>query len=175
MVDASALTVIDPSYNLAAGSATLGLLCGLLEDQKSEGDGVLKSVATKLAGVGALLFTLFGLFMAYQTTTLRFTFFSADAAFSLVKADLTSSGNNVVVGGGNIWKYSSFQNWGFLPSKELPVLVYFREDQTPQEAWQDAPQILAVDSLKGQVHYFPAIARSDQLAEAFTASGCKKQ
>jgi hypothetical protein len=178
MVDASAieaLTVIDPSYNLAAGSATLGLLLGLAEDQKREGDGLLKSVATKLCGGGAILSTLFGLFMAYQTTTLRFTFDPEHKAFSLVKADLSSTGENVVVGGENSWKYSSFSNWDFLPSKQLPILVYFREDQTPQEAWQEAPTVLAVDSLKGQVHYFPAIARSDQLAQMFQASGCKKQ
>jgi hypothetical protein len=50
----------------------------------------------KLFGAGALLFTIFGAFIAYQTFTLRFT--STESSFSLVKADGSSSGENVVVG-----------------------------------------------------------------------------
>lgn len=88
------LTIFDSSYNLAAGSAVIGTICGGLEDLKGN-DGE-KLPTAKLFGAGALLFTIFGAFIAYQTFTLRFT--STESSFSLVKADGSSSGENVVVG-----------------------------------------------------------------------------
>ena len=45
---------------------------------------------------------------------------------------LTESGENFVVGGANRWTYDSFVNWDFFPSVDYPVLVYFKESQTPQ-------------------------------------------
>ena len=106
---------------------------------------------------------LFGLFLAFQTTTLRFTF--DDAAFSLVKADLSTTGENVVVGGENVWSYKSFVNYDFFPSESLPILVYFKETQTPKEFWNVGPgeqanseEALAKGAVPGQVHFFPAIA-----------------
>ena len=91
--------VIDPSYNLAGGAALLGTLCGGLEDLK-DSDGN-KLVTAKLFGGAAVVFVLFGAFLAFQTTTLRFTF--DDNSFALVKADGASMGENVVVGGENRW------------------------------------------------------------------------
>ena len=64
--------VADPSFNLAAGSAILGTICGGLEDLK---DGENKKLPTApLFGLGAIVFVLFGAFIAFQTATLRFTF-----------------------------------------------------------------------------------------------------
>ena len=115
---------------------------------------------------------LFGLFLAFQTTTLRFTF--DDAAFSLVKADLSTTGENVVVGGENVWSYKSFVNYDFFPSESLPILVYFKETQTPKEFWNVGPgeqanseEALAKGAVPGQVHFFPAIAYA---ARAFERS-----
>ena len=91
-------TLVEASYNLAAGSATLGLLCGFLEDAKGR--------LAKVWGAGAIIFTLFGGFVAYQTTTLSFKF--DDDSFSLINtADGKNIGENVVVEGENDWKYSS--------------------------------------------------------------------
>ena len=88
------LTIFDSSYNLAAGSAVIGTICGGLEDIK--GNDGKKLPTAKLFGAGALLFTIFGAFIAYQTFTLRFT--STESSFSLIKADGSSTGPNVVVG-----------------------------------------------------------------------------
>jgi NIMA (never in mitosis gene a)-related kinase len=161
-------TVIDASYNLAGGSAVIGTLCGGLEDLKGS-DGQ-KLPTAKLFGGAAVLFTLFGAFIAFQTTTLRFTF--DDTSFALVKADGSTSGENVVVGGENRWAYKSFTNYDFLPSESFPILVYFRETQTPVEVREEVP--LVVDNAEGQVHFFPAIANSQQLKEQFEAHNCKK-
>ena len=99
--------IVDASYNLAAGSAVLGTVFGGLENLK-ENKGFPKFLA-QVFGAGAIVFTLFGGFIAYQTTTLRFTF--DDTGFALVKSDGKRLGENVVVGGENRWAYESFVNW----------------------------------------------------------------
>lgn len=156
-----ALEVVDPSYNLALGSIALGAVFGVPGSP-------LKNRVTAI--VPGALFALFGLFIAFQTTTLRFTF--DDDSFALVKADLSTTGENVVVGGANDWAYSSFVNWDFLPSESFPILVYFRETQTPAAGREEVP--LVIDELDGQVHFFPAISNVQALKTGFTKAGCAK-
>ena len=60
---------------------------------------------------------------------------------SAVGADVESSGDNKLQGGGaNSWKYDSITNWEFCGL--IPVLVYFKETQTKSD---------------GQPHFFPII------------------
>lgn len=154
--------MIDGSYNLAAGCAVLGTTCGVLEN--------FKGPTAKLFGGGAIAFTVFAAFIAFQTTNLRFQF--DDTNFSLVKADGKSNGQNIVVGGENSWKYNTIVNYDFLPSENFPILVYFKEAQTPKEDWVDVP--IVIDNAPGQVHFFPAIANTAQLKAAFEANKVAK-
>ena len=154
--------MIDSSYNLAAGCAVVGTACGVLEN--------FKGPTAKLFGGGAIAFTVFAAFIAFQTTTLRFQF--DDTNFSLVKADGGSNGQNIVVGGENSWKYKTIVNYDFLPSEEFPILVYFKEAQTPKADWVDVP--IVVDNAEGQVHFFPAIVNTAQLKAAFEANKVAK-
>ena len=94
----AAVEVMDPSYSLAIGSVALGAAFGL---PPREVDGPIAVLFSRLAYALGTLLTIFGAFIAFQTTTLRFTF--DDTNFALVKADLTSTGENVVVGGENVW------------------------------------------------------------------------
>lgn len=165
---AGGVEFIEPSYNLAIGSLGVGLLGGFLEDVRNA-EGV-KLASAKLFGGVALVFTLFAAFLAFQTTTLRFTF--DETSFSLVSSDGSSIGDNIKVGGENRWKYSAFQNWAFLPSEDLPLLVYFRETQTPVENRAEAP--IVVDNLDGQAHFFPSISNSQKLKDGFSTHECKK-
>jgi NIMA (never in mitosis gene a)-related kinase len=151
--------VVDASYDLAIGTLGVGLVGGVVE----------RVSKNKLFGGIFLLFTIFAAFIAFQTTTLRFAF--DDDSFSLQKAG-GASFENVVVGGENKWAYKSFQNYDFLPSPSFPILVYFREDQTPVEAREEAP--IVVDDLVGQVHFFPAIANTQQLTDGFAKHNCAK-
>jgi len=162
--------VVDPSYNLALGSLALGAVWGI------PGSPLKSKWGAFLAGVPL---ALFGLFLAFQTTTLRFTF--EDSSFALVRSDLSSTGENVVVGGENVWRYDTFVNWDFFPSEDFPILVYFKETQTPKEYWNAGPgeqansaEALAKGAKEGQVHFFPAIARVDQLKAGFEKNGCAK-
>jgi len=158
--------VVDPSYNLAIGAFGIGLGMGFGEDLR-DGEGE-KLLTAKFFGAFAVLFTVFSLFLAFQTTTLRFAF--DDDSFSLVQASGAKMQDNVVVGGENRWKYSSFSNYDFLPSKGFPILVYFREDQTPAENREEVP--LVIDTLEGQVHFFPAISNTKQLEKGFETHNC---
>ena len=97
--------LVDANFNLAAGSLVVGTICGVLEN--------FKGITARLFGAGAIAFTLFGGFLTFQTSTLRFKF--SEDSFALVKSDGSSIGENVVVGGENSWNYKSFVNYDFLP------------------------------------------------------------
>ena len=114
------------SYNLALGSVDRRFLQCRLPLKSKVG-----------AFVAGIPLALFGLFIAFQTTTLRFTF--DDDSFALVKSDLSSTGENVVVGGENDWAYKKFVNYDFFPSESFPILVYFKETQTPEDQWNVGP------------------------------------
>mmetsp|Transcript_13110 Transcript_13110/g.38569 ORF Transcript_13110/g.38569 Transcript_13110/m.38569 type:complete len:232 (-) Transcript_13110:390-1085(-) len=170
VVPPAGVDVISPSYDLAVGSIALAAAFGLPQSP-------LKSrISAFLGGIPLLLF---GLFLTYQTTTLRFTF--DDTNFSLVKSDLSSTGENVVVGGENVWAYDKFVNYDFFPSRDFPVLVYFKETQTPEKYWNDGPgasansdEALSKGAVPGQVHFFPAIGNVEKMAGEFDSRGCAK-
>jgi hypothetical protein len=83
--------LVDSSYNLAIGSLILGTIFGVLENNKGP--------AAKVWGGGAILFTAFGAFVAFQTTTLRFQI--DDTTFSLAKLDGNKVEEDIVVDGAN--------------------------------------------------------------------------
>ena len=91
-------------------------------------------------------------------------------------------GENVVVGGANRWAYNTFVNYETFPKGwDVPILVYFKETQTPADKWDVGPgqwansaDALAKGAVKGQVHFFPCIAKADVLKEQFVAKGCAK-
>ena len=115
----------------------------------------------------------------FQAATLRFTF--DDYSFALVKSDGSSLGENVIVGGENRWAYKSFVNFDFFPSESVPILVYFKETQTPESQWNVGPgelannaNAVAAGAVPGQVHFFPAISDTRALKAAFKDHGCAK-
>jgi len=164
------IVTIDPSYSLGLGSAALGLtFCNIGNiDAIKNASGI--NIPGKILGGLTFWFLIFAAFFSFQATTLRFQF--DESSFSLVKASGEKLGDNVVVGGENKWDYKTFVNWAFLPSEDFPILVYFKETQTPREKWIEAP--IVVDDAEGQVHFFPAISRVDQLKEQFQKNKCTK-
>jgi len=83
---------------------------------------------------------------------------------------------NYVLGTNNEWRYDSFVNWDFFPSIQLPILIYFKETQTPEHMQIKGSigphQMDRRDN--GQMHWFPAFANVRQIREQFEAHGCKK-
>lgn len=175
--DGSSAVVIKEDYTLAAIFLVLG--------------GILSYLLPFVGfGIGGFIFLLGVLFLV-QTTRVRFVF-DPDAIEVKVGSDsddpekLTKSGENFAVGGENRWKYNSFVNWEFFPKGFVeqglpPVLVYFKETQTPQDQWGVGPgtlanseEAIAGGAVPGQVHFFPCICDAQQLKSQFETRGCKK-
>ncbi|KAG8461075.1 hypothetical protein KFE25_003644 [Diacronema lutheri] len=163
------------------------------------GGVVLTSLGSPLLwGAGSLpgvLILLLGVLFAVQAGRIRFVFdgdaFELKTRTSGADTDgasggLQQAGENVVVGGANRWRYSTFVNWDFFPSGWLeqglpPILVYFKETQTPRDQWDvgpgkaaNAPDKIASGAVPGQVHFFPALCDCKQLKEQFELRGCAK-
>lgn len=132
-----------------------------------------------------LLTTALGLLFLVQTFRLRFVF-DEENCLALQSGD--DVGENVVVGGANRWACDTIVNYDFFPKGWIddnpigPVLVYFKETQTPRESWNDGPgrsangpeKIAAGEAVAGQVHFFPAVCNAQQIRAEFEKRGCGK-
>lgn len=166
--------VVEPDFTLAGVTALLGVVTIYLNPGTTCPEDYLLCPPTLFGGIAGGFLVLFGAFVARQASNIRFVF--ADNSFNLMRLndtyDLETSGN-IVVGGKNSWSYKTFVNWEFFPSKGFPILVYFKETQTPSDKWDVGPgQFDKVG--KGQVHFFPVIAKVKTLDEQFKLRGCAK-
>lgn len=153
--------VIDPDYTIAVAYAAVGVLI------------VLATNASVYGVVQGGITLLFASFLAVQATRIRFVFDETSFELKIGGDNLETSGENIVVGGENRWTYDSFVNWDFFPNRGLPILVYFKETQTPKDMWSTGPGQFDKKG-GGQIHFFPAIANVDQLKEQFALRGCAK-
>jgi Protein of unknown function (DUF3119) len=166
--------VIDPDYK--PGLFLLGV--GLLLD-------TIPYVQVTLG----LFTTLLGILFLVQATRIRFLF--DGTSLELVNVgegdQLASSGENVAVGGANRWATGTIVNYDFFPNGWIdgpigPLLVYFKETQTPSDVWNDGPGQLANDpdkvaagtAVPGQVHFFPTVCDARQIRAEFERRGCGK-
>jgi hypothetical protein len=167
--------VIDPDFRVAALFLTSGILLDL--------------VPYAQLTIGPI-FTLLGLLFLVQTFRIRFVF-DEEGAFELKTSssseDLGSSGENRIVGGANRWDTETIINYDFFPKGWIdgpvgPILVYFKETQTPSDSWDEGPGKLANDPDKiasgaaapGQVHFFPAVCNAKQIRDEFDKRNCRK-
>jgi hypothetical protein len=135
--------------------------------------------------------TLLGLLFLFQAFRIRFRFTEQNELELVTLANvftgkIESSGENLVVGGANLWACDTIVNYEFFPaigsSPVGPVLVYFKETQTNSETWTDGPGALADkpekiargEAAAGQAHFFPAVCSSEQLRDEFVKRQIKK-
>lgn len=167
--------VIDPDYKLAG----IFLVAGVLLD-------LVPYIQLTLGP----LVTLLGILFLVQTARIRFCFDAT--AFELRTSGVDETGNlqrtgeNIVVSGENRWSYDSFVNYAFFPEGWIdqpqgPILVYFKETETPSDKWYEgpgksanSPEALANGAKPGQVHFFPALCNCKQLRAEFERRGCAK-
>jgi hypothetical protein len=126
--------VIEPDFRVAA------LFLGV---------GILLDWVPYVQFVLGLPVTLLGLLFLVQTFRIRFIFDQENALELATNngtdGSLTSSGENIIVGGANRWKCDTIVNYDFFPQGWMdgpfgqPILVYFKETQTPQEGWNEGP------------------------------------
>ena len=105
----------------------------------------------------AIPFAAISALLTRQTGRVKFVFDKeAMEVFITQKDEKTGSETlgsreNFAVGGKNRWKYNTFLKWAFIPSKEVPIFMYFTESQTDP------------NKPGGQFHLFPVIMNSAQL------------
>jgi hypothetical protein len=182
--------VIEPDYRVAALFLTLGI--------------VLDTIPYIQFTLGPFI-TLLGILFLVQTFRIRFVF-NEQNQFELktitpffmkdnnnnddTKNDeLQDSGENIIVGGANCWDCDTVVNYDFFPKALMdtkffgqPILIYFKETQTPNDTWNEGPGKIANDPIKiqngvavpGQVHFFPAICNAQQIQQEFQKRNCKK-
>ncbi|KAL7512639.1 hypothetical protein ACHAXN_012699 [Cyclotella atomus] len=167
--------VVDRDYTVALTLIVVGLWLSLFGPSD-----------TPVDMLGGIFHLWFGSFIGMQTMKTR-------AVFTKDSFELKSTANkylgvypdkglipkqrkNYVLGTNNKWRYDSFVNWDFFPSIHLPILVYFKETQTPLEMQKKGSLGLKQMDRRenGQMHWFPAYANVRQLREQFEARGCKK-
>mmetsp|Transcript_20795 Transcript_20795/g.35709 ORF Transcript_20795/g.35709 Transcript_20795/m.35709 type:complete len:254 (+) Transcript_20795:193-954(+) len=136
--------------------------------------------------LGGAFHLWFGSFIGYQTMRTRVVFnkdtFELKTVTNKVLGLQRDKGlkpkeyQNYVLGTNNEWRYDTFVNWDFFPCVQLPILVYFKETQTPKEMQIKGSigphQMDRRDN--GQMHWFPAFANARQLRDQFEAHGCAK-
>eukprot|EP01039_Chlorochromonas_danica_P009436 gene9439-10425_t len=136
--------VIPENYNVALGFTFSGLLAF--------------AASSNIFLSGFLI--VFGLFLLRQTSKVRFVFDEEAIEVVVSKGKgYEQSRENFAVGGRNRWKYDTITKWFFIPSKELPILVYFNEIQTKPE---------------GQLHLFPVLMDGKRLFQAMDERFGKK-
>eukprot|EP00526_Cylindrotheca_closterium_P015407 CAMPEP_0113631274 /NCGR_PEP_ID=MMETSP0017_2-20120614/16252_1 /TAXON_ID=2856 /ORGANISM="Cylindrotheca closterium" /LENGTH=245 /DNA_ID=CAMNT_0000541777 /DNA_START=83 /DNA_END=820 /DNA_ORIENTATION=- /assembly_acc=CAM_ASM_000147 len=135
--------------------------------------------------------TLLGLLFLLQSFRLRFLFndkneFELVTVKDMLTGETGDSGENVVVGGANVWALDSIVNYDFFPpigsSPVGPILVYFKETQTDPKFWNEGPgefankeeKIQSGEAVPGQVHFFPAVANAEQIKAEFEKRGIAK-
>ena len=138
-------------------------------------------------GLGAAFHLWFGSFIGMQTMRTRVVFnkdsFELKTVTNNVLGLESDKGlkpkeyENYVLGTSNKWRYDSFVNWDFFPSIDLPILIYFKETQTPQDMQiKGSLGFRQMDRRNnGQMHFFPAFANVRQVREQFEAHGCEKK
>jgi hypothetical protein len=132
---------------------------------------------------GGLFHLLFATLLLVQARRVRLVFQKDSFEFFNIKGpglDLEKGGKlvqkpgNYVTGTVNRWNYDSIINYGFFPSLEFPVIVYFKETQTPEEQWDK--WFAAFDSYgRGQPHFFPGIANARQFKQEMEKRGVKRK
>jgi len=134
--------------------------------------------------VGPVL-TALGVLFLVQSVRITFQF-NDQNELELVSGGANEVGENRIVGGANVWSCESIVNYAFFPpigSSPLgPILVYFKETQTPEASWNDGPgaaankpdKIAAGTAVPGQVHFFPAVCNAEQLCAEFEKRQCGK-
>jgi hypothetical protein len=148
----AATVIIDTSNNLALGMGAVGIASALAAVK--DGNGV--KIAPSLVAALTLFLTNY---LHTKTESSRFKF--TDEAFSIVRADGSSIGDNPVMGGSYEWPFSNIVEYKVFPNERLPILLYFKENKTPADQCVAAP--VSISTSPGQVHIFPIIGNADQL------------
>lgn len=170
--------VIDPDYFLSVAVFLLGPLIMWYHPS------YMADESPSLIGIaGAGFHVLFAALLWVQTARVRCVFEKDSFTFYNVRgprldldngAELVRKPDNYVAATENRWSYDTITNYGFFPSKEFPVICYFKETETPEWKWNR--WFAAFDSYgRGQPHFFPGICNVNQFKKQMEDRGVKRK
>lgn len=174
--------VIDPDYKLAWLFGMGAFAITMFYPDQMCFDATVTQICPPsfVASVSAFLHLWFAIFLVDRAQRIRCVF--EDDAFVMkdiyssenkVQDEMTLRKKNYVVGGANRWKYKHFVNYSFFPSVHIPILVYFKETQTPQGKWVVGPGKYDHRN-NGMVHFFPAFGNAYQIRDEFERRNLSK-
>jgi hypothetical protein len=159
-------------------NAKLFSFCGtLLSSDDADGSLSLLGVA------GGTFHMLIAALLWVQTRRVRLVFEKDSFEFYNIKgpsldfdqgAWLERKPDNYVSGTINRWKYDNITNWSFFPSLDYPLIVYFKETETPMEQWDKWFAVFDTYG-KGQPHFFPGIVNARQFKEQMEMRGVQRK
>mmetsp|Transcript_31577 Transcript_31577/g.58190 ORF Transcript_31577/g.58190 Transcript_31577/m.58190 type:complete len:252 (-) Transcript_31577:182-937(-) len=183
------VVVIDPDFKLAWMFFFASIFIFMVYPDRSAFDPAAPAtlcLPTLWGGLGSFIHAWFGAFLLDRTNRCRVLFNDRERKFEIKniykegswsygdKVDGFEERTNYVVGGPSGWKYDKFLNYGFVPSVDVPILVYFKEDGTPENKWNVGPG--KYDPVgKGMVHFFPAFGNSYQIKREFEKRNLNKR
>mmetsp|Transcript_27579 Transcript_27579/g.38985 ORF Transcript_27579/g.38985 Transcript_27579/m.38985 type:complete len:250 (+) Transcript_27579:71-820(+) len=165
--------ILEPNYYLTWCFAAVGFLI-MWYHPTTFADG-----SPSIVGFcGGAFHVLFASLLWVQTRRVRCVFEKDGFEFYNLKGPgltkLEQKPDNYVSGTRNRWKYDTITNWDFFPSIEYPVIVYFKETETPESQWNK--WFAAFDSYgRGQPHFFPGIVNVHQFKEQMELRGSKRK
>lgn len=181
--------VIDPDFKLAWMFMFAAVFIFMVYPDRSGLDPSAPAslcLPTLYGGLGSFIHAWFGAFLLDRTNRCRVVFNDRERKFEIKniyregswsydsKVDGMEERENYVVGGPSGWKYDKFLNYGFVPSVDVPILVYFKEDGTPESKWNVGPG--KYDPVgNGMVHFFPAFGNSYQIKREFEKRNLNKR
>jgi len=173
--------VITPAYGLALGSFAFAALVAVLNQDPSCSAAVGGiCLPTHVAFVLATHIALFGAVCGIQAYNLRIILDKA-GRFTITKRGertLTNQGlkytDNYVIGGQSSYRLDKFISYGFYPSVEFPILIYFKEVDTPKEKWKLPPPTKLDPKNNGMAHFLPAVCNCKELEAEFKRRGVPK-
>ena len=127
--------------------------------------------STAAVGLGAAAFHLaLAAFLSSQTKRVRLVFEQDSFELYNLSNDgktLKEKPSNYVAGTTNRWTYDSVVDYGFFPSVDYPLIIYFKETATPKDQWGNFKQwgkfagklepIFSNNDIEGQPHFMPGL------------------
>eukprot|EP00339_Tiarina_fusa_P011084 CAMPEP_0117035998 /NCGR_PEP_ID=MMETSP0472-20121206/25532_1 /TAXON_ID=693140 ORGANISM="Tiarina fusus, Strain LIS" /NCGR_SAMPLE_ID=MMETSP0472 /ASSEMBLY_ACC=CAM_ASM_000603 /LENGTH=241 /DNA_ID=CAMNT_0004745635 /DNA_START=97 /DNA_END=822 /DNA_ORIENTATION=+ len=139
-------------------------------------------------GLSAATFHLaLAAFLWSQTNRVRLVFGKDNFELFNLSNDgsaLKEKPSNYVAGTVNSWTYDSVVDYGFYPSIEYPLIIYFKETATPKNQWGNfeywgkfamstLEPLFGIDDIEGQPHFMPALMDVSEFVTQMEQRGVK--
>lgn len=133
-----------------------------------------------LAWAGAAIHVILGYYVLKQTDRVRCVFDKSSFEFKNIKGNelVRKPNKNYVKGTINKWNCATTVDFGYFPSKSYPLVVWFKETETPSNTWGDyglwGQWLQNPSPTAPAIHFFPGFIDIDTWEKEMLARGAKR-